>query len=118
MRVVWYRRLAYATDIETIDELEKTITKECGDMEEPAQNLFDRARIRVYATQLGITTVAVAMHKLTLLGIEVPYKRAVALRAQRVIVYPKTKKLVYPLAASGVVRQVVLHLKELSDHRG
>lgn len=118
VRVVWYRRLAYATDIETIDELEKTITKECGDMEEPAQNLFDRARIRVYATQLGITTVAVAMHKLTLLGIEVPYKRAVALRAKRVIVYPKTKKLVYPLAASGVVRQVVLHLKELSDHRG
>jgi len=96
-RVLLYRRLAAATELSEVDALEKETLDTYGVLEPAGVNLFGRARIRIRAARLGVQTVSALTDKIILQGLEVPYARARLLRAHNVLVYPKTKKVIFPV---------------------
>ena len=95
-RVLLYRKLAAASDLATVDELQKETAERFGELPEAARNLFDRARVRIRADRLGITNVGYATGKITLANVEVPEAVHKAWRAKGAQVFPKTKKVNYP----------------------
>ncbi len=114
-RVLVYRKLAAASELADVDALERECEVELGALPLAGRNLFDRARLRIRATRLGIETVSLAAGKLTYLGIDVPKQVASRLKEKGGIVYPKTRKLTHPLrrsqeevmpAALGVLEEI------------
>ena len=114
-RVVAYRRIAAASELADIDELERDLEGRHGALPLAGRNLLDRARIRIRAQRLGVTSVSLTMGKLVFLGIEVPKNKTMRLRERGGIVYVKSKKLTYPfhkgsddvlVAALGVLEEL------------
>ncbi len=96
-RVLVYRRVACATELATVDAVERECRDVYGELPLPAQNLLDRARLRIRAERLGVETVSLAQGRLVYQGMEVPKKVAFALREKLgAIHYPKTRKLAVP----------------------
>ena len=96
-RVLCYRRIAAAVDLESIDDLERDTEATFGPLPLPGKNLFDRARIRIRAQRLGCSSVSLSNGRLVIQGIEVPKTVAFKLKQKGGIVFPKTRKLTYPL---------------------
>ena len=96
-RVLCYRRIASAVDLESIDDLERDTEATFGPLPLPGKNLFDRARIRIRAQRLGCSSVSLSNGRLVIQGIEVPKTVAFKLKQKGGIVFPKTRKLTYPL---------------------
>ena len=114
-RVLAYRRLAVAAELADIDALQRELEDSYGALPLAGRNLFDRARIRIRAQRLGVTSVSLANGRLHYANIEVPRAVALKLKERRAIVYPKTKKMNYPFhtgkeevlpAALGVLEEV------------
>jgi len=114
-RVLAYRRLAAATELASVDELQTELEEQYGGMPLAARNLFDRARVRIRCERLGITGVALTAGRLVFTGIELTRNQALKFRAERAFYYPKTHQLKYPLqrdaeallpATLGVLTQV------------
>ncbi len=114
-RVLAYRRLAVAAELADIDALQHELEDSYGALPLAGRNLFDRARIRIRAQRLGVTSVSLANGRLHYANIEVPRAIALKLKERRAIVYPKTKKMNYPFhtgkeevlpAALGVLEEV------------
>ncbi|MBM6998849.1 transcription-repair coupling factor [bacterium] len=95
-RVLAYRKLAAASDLEAIDALQEQMTTTFGEPPAAARNLFDRARIRVRADRLGITLVGYQAGKIQLQGAQVPLALVKAWRAKGAIVFAKSGKVTYP----------------------
>ena len=98
-RVLAYRRLAAAVDLAQVDELERDLEDSYGALPLAGRNLLDRARVRIRASRLGVTSISVAGGKITYLGLEVPRSMVSAFKERRAFVYPKSKKLSYPFHA-------------------
>ena len=111
-RVLMYRKLAALTDLEGVDALEKQCVESYGELPEAARNLFTRARIRIRADRLGITSVGTAVGKLTLAGAEVPKPVFDAWRTKGAQVFAKTGKVNYPLRKDESVLECALSLLE------
>ena len=111
-RVLMYRKLAALTDLEGVDALEKQCVESYGELPEAARNLFTRARIRIRADRLGITSVGTAVGKLTLAGAEVPKPVFDAWRKKGAQVFAKTGKVNYPLRKDESVLECALSLLE------
>ena len=111
-RVLMYRKLAALTDLEGVDALEKQCVESYGELPEAARNLFTRARIRIRADRLGITSVGTAVGKLTLAGAEVPKPVFDAWRKKGAQVFAKTGKVNYPLRKDEPVLECALSLLE------
>ncbi|MDY2788612.1 MAG: transcription-repair coupling factor [Atopobium sp.] len=95
-RVLVYRQLAGAMELAEVDVLEQDVEERYGALPLAGRNLFDRARIRIRAQRLGVTSVALTEGRLIYLGLEVPRDKSLKLRERGALVYPKTKKLAYP----------------------
>lgn len=100
-RVVLYRQLASFTSLQQIDELEAATQQRYGELHEAGRNLFDRARLRIRAQRLGVTAVSLSEGRLVYLGLEVSRVTAIALQKRGARVFPKSKKLTYPLHRAG-----------------
>lgn len=100
-RVMAYRRLAAANELEDVDKLQKELEAEYGGMPLAAHNIFDRTRVRIHCERLGITNVALTGGRLVFTNIEVPSEVASKLRAERAIYFPKTHQLKYPFRADA-----------------
>ena len=96
-RVLAYRKLAAATELAAVDALAAELEATYGAMPAAARNLFDRARLRIRADRLGVTAVGYVAGKLQLAGADVPAPTAKLWRAKGAIVFPKSKKVTYPL---------------------
>ncbi|SEH47188.1 MULTISPECIES: transcription-repair coupling factor [Atopobiaceae] len=114
-RVLAYRKLAAATELSDVDALQAELEEKYGALPLAGKNLFDRARIRIRAQRMGVTSVSLANGRLTYANIEVPRDTALKLKERRAIIYPKTKKMNYPFrtgkeellpAALGVLEEV------------
>ncbi len=114
-RVLAYRRLAAATELASVDELQQELEERYGALPLAGKNLFDRARIRIRGERLGVTSVSVTAGRLVYQGIEVSREVAAKLKARRGIYQAKSKKLTYPFhtgkeellpAALGVLEEV------------
>lgn len=95
-RVMAYRRLATAAELADVDELEHDLIERYGALPLAGRNLMDRARMRIRAGRLGVTSISLTDGRLIYMGIEVPRAAGLKLREQGAIVYPKTRKLAYP----------------------
>ena len=111
-RVLMYRKLAAVADLEAVDALEKECVQAYGELPEPASNLFMRARIRIRADRLGITSVGTAVGKLTLTDAKVPLPVYDAWRKKGAQVFLKTGKVNYPLRKDEPMLECALHLLE------
>lgn len=114
-RVLAYRKLAAATELSDVDLLAKDLEDHYGALPLAGRNLFDRARIRIRATRLGLSSVSLTAGRLMFQGIKVPRQVALKFREHRALYYPKTAKLAYPFhkeseqlmpAALGVLEEV------------
>ena len=113
-RVLLYRRLAAATELSEVDALEKETLDTYGVLEPAGVNLFGRARIRIRAARLGVQTVSALTDKIILQGLEVPYARARLLRAHNILVYPKTKKVIFPVKRERELERATQRIQEAS----
>jgi transcription-repair coupling factor (superfamily II helicase) len=114
-KVLYYRRIAAATELAQVDEIEADLEQRFGPVPEPVRNLLDRARIRIRAGRLGVTSVALTNGRLIYQGLETTPAQTRALKAKGALVYPKTRKVAYPFragkedllpAALGVLEEV------------
>ena len=114
-RVLAYRKLAVATELADVDELQRELEDEFGALPLAGRNLFDRARIRIRCQRLGVTSVSLANGRISYCDIDVPRPVAARLKERRAIWRPKTRRLSYPFhtgreellpAALGVLEQV------------
>ncbi|MDD5800656.1 MAG: transcription-repair coupling factor [Coriobacteriales bacterium] len=95
-RVLAYRKLAGATELSDVDDLQRELEERWGTMPQAARNLFDRARIRIRAQRLGVTSVMLTNGRIVFVGIQVERKLALKFKARHAFYYPKTRKLAYP----------------------
>lgn len=95
-RVLAYRRLAVAAELADVDALQGELEESFGALPLAGKNLFDRARVRIRCQRLGVTSVSLSNGRITYQGMEVPRSVVAKLKAERAIVYPKSKKLSYP----------------------
>ncbi|MBM6868258.1 transcription-repair coupling factor [Collinsella tanakaei] len=111
-RVLIYRKLAAASLLSEVDELQHDTEERFGELPLAARNLFDRARIRIRAEHLGLESVSLTQGRLVYQGIDVPKTVAFELKgALGAINYPKSRKFTVPAragagAGSGVGRGV------------
>ncbi len=118
-RVLVYRKLAAAEDLAQVDEAQEELKQSAGPLPRAAQNLFDRARIRIRGGRLGLESVVLTGGRLVFQGIDVPKKVAFELRDRLGAVnFPKTRKISIPYKAgagggSGVGRGL-----DARDERG
>ncbi len=113
-RVLLYRRLAAVTELSEVDALEKETLDTYGVLEPAGVNLFGRARIRIRAARLGVQTVSALTDKIILQGLEVPYTQARVLRARNILVYPKTKKIIFPVKHAREFERATQRVQEVS----
>lgn len=95
-RVLLYRRLAFAQELSEIDALQEACEQENGALPTAARNLFDRSRIRIRSQRLGVSSVALTQGRLVFLGLNPSREVAAQFKDKGAIVYPKTKKVLYP----------------------
>lgn len=70
-RVMWYRRLANASSSEDVDELESSILAMDPDMPIETRNLFDKARLKAFANEHGISNINASGGKINIDPIKV-----------------------------------------------
>lgn len=95
-RVKAYRKLASAQNLEQLDKLEEEFKANYGELEQAALNLLNRERIKIRASRLGISSIALVGGKLVFLDIEIDSALKERLRKQGAIYYLKNKKLQIP----------------------
>lgn len=95
-RVLAYRKLAGAVELAEVDALERETEERYGSMPAAAKNLFDRARIRIRAQRLGVTSVSLTSGRIIYLGLSCDRALTLKLKERGALVYPKTKKVAYP----------------------
>ena len=115
-RVLVYRKLACAPDLRYIDEAEEELVQSSGELPQAAENLFNRARLRVRAQRLGISNISLFdTHRIMFAGIEVPKELVSKIKETKGIIYPQSKKLSMPYSSDkeGVVSQALNVLEML-----
>ena len=117
-RVLTYRKLATASELEQVDNLQRSIETEHGTMPSAARNLLNRVRIRIRAGRLGCTSVALAKGRLVFSDIKVPRSVANQMKEQRAVYLVQSKRLTYPCQTSKAVSPIELALKVLEEIGG
>ncbi|MBR2836608.1 MAG: transcription-repair coupling factor [Coriobacteriales bacterium] len=114
-RVLVYRKLAAAADLAAIDALEEDTKKLYGDLPTPAQNLFDRARIRIRGDRLGIESIGFATSKIQVTGVDVPRIVSDAWRSKGAQIFAVSHKVNYPAKRKeeGLLKVVLGMLEDL-----
>ena len=101
-RVLVYRKLAAAEDLESIDEVQEETEAAHGELPLAGLNLFNRARIRIRGERLGLEGVTLSGGRITFLGVDVPKKVAFELKTRYGAVnFPKSRKLSVPYKAGA-----------------
>ena len=118
-RVLVYRKLAAAESLAQVDDAEEELKQWAGDLPLAAQNLFDRARIRIRAGRLGLESVMLTGGRLVFQGIDVPKKVAFDLKDRLgAVVFPKSRKLSIPYKAGAGTGSGLGRGLDARDERG
>ncbi len=96
-RVLLYRKLASADDLDVLDQLEDETVKSYGDLPQAAKNYFDKARIKAICFQKGIQTIAVVAGTVHIEPIKVDRDRLTKWRRYRIRYSSNTQRLTVPL---------------------
>jgi len=95
-RVLAYRRLASATELVQVDGLQMELEEDFGALPLAGRNLLDRARVRIRAQRLGVTSISLANGRVTYQGLELSRQLALKFKERRGIYHATSKKLSYP----------------------
>ena len=99
-RVLVYRKLAAAEDLESVDAVQEETEAAHGELPLAGLNLFNRARLRIRGERLGLESVSCTGGRLVFQGVDVPKKVAFALKDRYGAVnFPKSRKLSVPYKA-------------------
>lgn len=96
-RVLWYRRIANAADIETVDELEQELKLKHPDMPAAAKNMFARARLKAFANDKGVKTISVVGGNLIIEPIPITRDQMTPLRRAGARYLKEKQKLSVPI---------------------
>ncbi|WP_165249234.1 transcription-repair coupling factor [Adlercreutzia sp. ZJ141] len=96
-RVLWYRKLAYASTLAAVDDVERDLIAKHADMPAAARNLLAKARIKALAAERHISMVSVVAGRLVVEPIDVPRDRMTALRRSGGRYMADKRKLQLPL---------------------
>ncbi len=80
VRVLWYRKLAFASTVTAVEDLRVELLAKAGEMPPQAVLLFDRARLKALCAEQGIGSLSVAQQKLVVEPVSVSADGASALR--------------------------------------
>ncbi len=100
-RVLYYRKIASADEVEVVDALQEELIAKHGEMPPATINLFDKARLKALANQHGIKTISVTGGKVVIDPISVSRSFASSLRRRGGRYLEDKKKLTVPLRVIG-----------------
>jgi len=99
-RVLVYRKLASATELASVDQLQAQVEDAHGALPLAGKNLFDRARVRIRCERLGVTSVSLSGGRIVYQDIELDRRQALKLKERRGIYQVRSKRLSYPFHIS------------------
>ena len=100
-RVLYYRKIASADEVEVVDALQEELIAKHGEMPPATINLFDKARLKALANQHGIKTISVTGGKVVIDPISISRSFASSLRRRGGRYLEDKKKLTVPLRVIG-----------------
>ena len=80
VRVLWYRRLAFAGRVQDVEALRAELTEKVGELPSEASVLFDRARLKAFCVEHGIQSITSANARVTVEPASIGAEAATALR--------------------------------------
>jgi len=96
-RVLVYRRLAAATELDELNAIEMDCENSWGALPLAGKNLFDRARLRIRAQRLGCSSVTLSNGRLVYRGLlDIPKPAALKIKQKGGLVFPKSGKVTMP----------------------
>lgn len=95
-RVRAYRRLASATSLSQLDQLETDLEQRYGALPQAGRNLLDRERIKIRSRRLGVTSVALVNGKFIFQNLVITPELKSKFALKGGIYYPTSHKLTYP----------------------
>ena len=101
-RVLWYRKVAGAAAVQDVDALEQELAAVHPEMPQAARNLFEKARLKAFANEHGIQTIAAIGGKLVVEPIAVSREMATKLRRSGGRYVADKQRLTVPLKYFGV----------------
>jgi transcription-repair coupling factor (superfamily II helicase) len=113
-RVLFYRKLAFSSDLEAILGIEKQLEQKFGALPAAARNLVDRSLAKAMAGEKGIAGVSLQRNKLILEPVELSGEQASEMKSRGATYLVKSKRLLYPMQAGvGMLNALINLLKEL-----
>jgi transcription-repair coupling factor (superfamily II helicase) len=92
-RVLAYRRIAAASSIEAVESIAADLEARYGAPPSPARDLITVARIRAMAADLGIASVSLARHRLTLTPVSLSAEERGRLAAAGAVYVERTRSV-------------------------
>ncbi len=111
-RVLFYRRLAAASALEDVQRTSDQLLRSYGALPLPAQNMLDRALVKVMAAELGISSISIQRGKLNIEPVTLTAKSRTFVEAHKGIFMVKSQRLLYPLPKQATVFPVLIELLE------
>ena len=96
-RVMWYRRIASASDRQLVEQVYKELLERRPDMPQEARNLFTKAHIKAWAFEHHVDVISVVAGKLVVDPIDIPRDVMTGLRRSKATWTPDKRKLRLPL---------------------
>jgi transcription-repair coupling factor (superfamily II helicase) len=109
-RVLAYRRIAAVQSADAAAELAAGLERDYGGLPMPALNLINRAKAKVMAAELAVTSVHVERGKLVLEGGVLSSRQAAWVKQHGGLYFAKSHRLQWPLAQAGDVFASLLGL--------
>jgi transcription-repair coupling factor (superfamily II helicase) len=100
-RVLWYRRIANAATLESVEEVHADLAAKRPDMPDAAKGLFAKARIRAWASEHHIKLVSVVGGKLVVEPVTIPAELSTKIRRAGGRYLSDKRKLHLPLKYFG-----------------
>ncbi|MCL2632756.1 MAG: transcription-repair coupling factor, partial [Coriobacteriia bacterium] len=97
-RVQFYRRLASASDIDTLDAIEELLLTDYGALPAAAANLIDRERCRIVAASIGISSAYLQRQAFVIEGIQLDAEAAQKAKQQGALYFAKSYRIQWPVA--------------------
>ncbi|MDR2672770.1 MAG: transcription-repair coupling factor [Coriobacteriales bacterium] len=111
-RVLYYRRIAAAGSLQRLDDIAERLEQTYGGLPAPSVNLLDRARAKVLAAALGISSIALTQGKLDIRGLALTSEQVANLKSHGATYLVKSQKLLFPVQSDVPPLPVLLGLLE------
>ena len=115
VRVLWYRRIAFAARVEDVDALRAELEAKAGEMPAEARALFARARLKAWCAEHGVTSVVAAAGRVTVEPVSVSAQAATAHRRAGGRWIKEQRRLVVPMRLLGPGGKTVPSPEALPD---